>query len=68
MAAEFYIAVLIMYSIVGWCTIQLHSHMGYFLRFSGISLLIVRTLIFALWPVSLPIFVEAFGQMIRGDD
>lgn len=68
MAVEFYIAVLVMYCMAGWCTIRLYSHMGYFIRFSGYWRWVVWTLVFSLWPGALPLFVEAFGQMIREEN
>ncbi|HHH9824336.1 TPA: hypothetical protein ACP4OC_003593 [Enterobacter asburiae] len=66
MMTDFYVGALFWYSLVGWCTAQLHHYVGFYSHYRGIKCWLVWVTMFIFWPVTLPMFVDVLGSMSKG--
>lgn len=67
MMAESVLCALIWYSLVGWCSADLHRYTGCFSRYSGAKYWISWAVMFLCWPAALPLYVDSVRQLSKGD-
>ena len=67
MMAESVVCALFWYSLVGWCTADLHRYTGSFSRYSGAKYWIFWAVMFLCWPAALPLYVDSVRQLLKGD-
>lgn len=61
MTTESVVYHLFWYGLVGWCTAELHRHLGFYSRYSGCGRWICWAVMFLCWPLCLPLYVDYIG-------
>ncbi|EAP0954397.1 MULTISPECIES: hypothetical protein [Enterobacteriaceae] len=67
MMAETVVCALVWYSLVGWCTADLHRYSGFYSRYNGAKYWISWAVMFACWPVALPLYVDYVRGLAKGE-
>lgn len=68
MMAETVVCALFWYSLVGWCTADLHRYTGFCSRYSGAKYWISWAVMFMFWPVALPLYVDYIRGKSKGEN